>query len=312
MAERAYRSKYTGQQLEDLLDYTSGLEGTIEGLKENDDFLNSSIEDLRENDEEIKDILYGKDNSKSANLVDLKLSSGNLWATQNIGATKPGDPGLYFQWGDTNGYNIEEGYKFGFDNYKYYSDGKFTKYNETDNLTILTTYGPSTTIDDAAKVLLDYYRIPTKEDIVELYEETTQTELRFKNNLVGIKFISKVDPSKSIIIPASGFVREDIIKDIDSLVAVWSSNVIPTDNYYSAYILSNNQTYMARICGLPIRPIVDHKNINKIPKNLIETNTNTISKIEEKITTIETQIEADLDIIEVTDKEFTDILMNWI
>lgn len=36
--------------------------------------------------------------------VDLGLPSGNLWVTKNIGAETPEDAGLYFQWGDTQGY----------------------------------------------------------------------------------------------------------------------------------------------------------------------------------------------------------------
>ena len=33
--------------------------------------------------------------------VDLELPSKTLWATCNIGANKPSDYGMYFQWGDT-------------------------------------------------------------------------------------------------------------------------------------------------------------------------------------------------------------------
>ena len=36
--------------------------------------------------------------------VDLGLPSGTKWATMNVGASKPSDAGLYFQWGDTVGY----------------------------------------------------------------------------------------------------------------------------------------------------------------------------------------------------------------
>lgn len=36
--------------------------------------------------------------------VDLGLPSGTLWATMNIGASSPEDYGLYFAWGETEGY----------------------------------------------------------------------------------------------------------------------------------------------------------------------------------------------------------------
>ena len=36
--------------------------------------------------------------------VDLGLPSGTLWADRNVGAEKPEDFGLYFAWGETEGY----------------------------------------------------------------------------------------------------------------------------------------------------------------------------------------------------------------
>ena len=42
-----------------------------------------------------------KINNNGFEYVDLCLPSGTLWATCNVGASKPTDYGLYFQWGDT-------------------------------------------------------------------------------------------------------------------------------------------------------------------------------------------------------------------
>ena len=39
-------------------------------------------------------------NSNGFDYVDLNLPSGTKWATMNVGASKPSDYGLYFQWGD--------------------------------------------------------------------------------------------------------------------------------------------------------------------------------------------------------------------
>lgn len=70
----------------------------------------------------------------------------------NVGATSETDYGLYFQWGDTQGYTAAqvgsgEGQKyFGWDDYKYGTDSNLTKYNETDGLTTLELS------DDAARV----------------------------------------------------------------------------------------------------------------------------------------------------------------
>ena len=43
--------------------------------------------------------------ASSIKYVDLGLSSGTKWANMNIGAEKETDYGLYFQWGDTVGYD---------------------------------------------------------------------------------------------------------------------------------------------------------------------------------------------------------------
>ena len=49
-----------------------------------------------------------KINNNGHEYVDLNLPSGTLWATCNIGASKPSESGLYFQWGDTQGYTKEQ------------------------------------------------------------------------------------------------------------------------------------------------------------------------------------------------------------
>ena len=89
-------------------------------------------------------------NNNGYDYVDLGLPSGTLWATCNVGADKPTDFGLYFQWGDTSGYTADQVGKdkqFNWSDYKWNpsGDGKtFTKYNTTGATLELT--------DDAAHV----------------------------------------------------------------------------------------------------------------------------------------------------------------
>ena len=47
-------------------------------------------------------------NTNGFSYVDLGLPSGTLWATCNVGADKPSDFGLYFQWGDIQGYTADQ------------------------------------------------------------------------------------------------------------------------------------------------------------------------------------------------------------
>jgi hypothetical protein len=58
--------------------------------------------------------------------IDLGLPSGTLWASCNLGATKPEESGLYFAWGEVQGYSdndFKNGVKqFIWDDYKWGSD----------------------------------------------------------------------------------------------------------------------------------------------------------------------------------------------
>lgn len=90
----------------------------------------------------------------NANGHDYVEIGGIKWATMNVGANSITDYGLYFQWGDTQGYTAAQvgsgsGKKyFGWKDYKYgngtSSPGTagMTKYNATDGLTVLETSEP--------------------------------------------------------------------------------------------------------------------------------------------------------------------------
>jgi hypothetical protein len=68
---------------------------------------------------------------------------GIKWSTMNIGASTETDTGLYFQWGDIQGYTASQvgtDKEFTWESYKYCNDSAgrvMTKYNNTDGLTTL-------------------------------------------------------------------------------------------------------------------------------------------------------------------------------
>ena len=111
-------------------------------------------------------------NASEYEYVDLGLLSGLLWAKKNIGAETEEEAGLYFQWGDTQGYTAEqvgdgEGLKaFSWADYKFSIDGSssnFSKYNASDSKTVLDPE------DDAAHVNMGgNWRMPTFEEYKEL------------------------------------------------------------------------------------------------------------------------------------------------
>ena len=107
-------------------------------------------------------------------LVDLGLSV--KWADRNLGASSPEDGGLYFQWGDTQGYTAEqcgngEGQKAfasDFSDYKLYKKGGFTKYTEV-NVALES-------VDDAAVAeTKTKLRMPTKAEMEELFNADKTT-----------------------------------------------------------------------------------------------------------------------------------------
>lgn len=133
-----------------------------------------------------------KVNSNGFDYVDLGLPSGTIWATCNVGADKPTEYGLYFQWGDTKGYTKEKVGKdkrFTLADYKFSIDGSEKLELE----------------DDAANVSMGGdWHMPTPEQIQELIDNTTSIWTSL-DDVNGMKFISQKDSSKFIFIPAAGY-----------------------------------------------------------------------------------------------------------
>ena len=114
--------------------------------------------------------------------VDLGLPSGTLWATCNLGASSPEEYGDYYAWGET-----EQKDYYDWDTYKFGEEFNLTKYNIEDGKTILDLE------DDAANVVLGgEWHMPTKKQIEELFENTTNEKSRL-NWVEGILFTSKTN-----------------------------------------------------------------------------------------------------------------------
>jgi hypothetical protein len=135
--------------------------------------------------------------SSKFDFVDLGLSV--KWATCNVGASKPEKFGLFFAWGETQGYT--EPKPFRWSNYKFSSDANgttITKYNDTDGLTTLQAE------DDAVTALDSSIRIPTQSELNELLNNTT-SEWTYVNGVSGVRFTAL--NGKSIFVPAAGLME---------------------------------------------------------------------------------------------------------
>jgi hypothetical protein len=90
----------------------------------------------------------------------------------NVGANSPTDTGLYFAWGETQGYTASQvgtDKQFSPDDYALTQDGgsTFTKYNATDNKTHLEL-----TDDAAAANMGGDWHMPNRAQCIELFKET--------------------------------------------------------------------------------------------------------------------------------------------
>lgn len=154
--------------------------------------------------------------------VDLGLPSGTLWATCNVGATKPEEYGDYFAWGETEPYytqghsldnpcsNWETG-KTGYNwaSYKWCNGNSMTltKYCHSSNYGIKDDKTILDLEDDAARQKWGgSWHMPTKSEFEELYKNCTW-EWSSQNTIRGYKVTST--NGNWIFLPATGY-RDDV------------------------------------------------------------------------------------------------------
>ena len=183
--------------------------------------------------------------------IDLGLASGTMWATCNVGADKPEDYGLLFQFGRV------DGYKYGDKNNKFVEDDLTTTsgkvYKETDVLDL---------DDDAAHVNMGgVWRMPTICQLKELYNNTTY-KVEIINGVKGMLFISNIN-SKRLFVPFAGYWYNGRFAAVGSSARVWSSQVHAYNAHYAyrlscyssddAYILSNSRPNAFSVRGVFIK-----------------------------------------------------------
>lgn len=187
--------------------------------------------------------------------VDLGLPSGTLWATCNVGASKPEEYGNYYAWGETK---VTDDYK----TYKYYDGASFTKYctygNFTDNKSELEP------IDDAATVNWgSSWQMPSIGQLAELVSpQNTTTEWTKLNDVNGIRITSKSN-GKSIFLPAAAYYSKgNLSNENGSKGLYWSrslaghhTNAFRLQFYAYDELKISTGSYNYRSDGLTIRPV---------------------------------------------------------
>lgn len=135
------------------------------------------------------------------------MGEAGIWATCNVGAIKPEETGLYFAWGETEGYpDASEDKKFDndYNDYKFGNSNNFSKYNSTDGL---KTLEPE---DDAAHMNMGgSWRMPTHIEFLNLYDLCNAEWINNYNEtgINGLLFKLKTDETKQLFFPACGMIN---------------------------------------------------------------------------------------------------------
>lgn len=204
-----------------------------------------------------------KNVSSNHEYVDLGLSV--LWATCNVGASKPEDYGDYYGWGE-----IVTRSNYTWSNYTFqtsgdsYSDVKFRKYNTNSSYGTVDNKTTLDSSDDVAKYKWgSTWRIPTLAEFEELINSSNCSVVWTTfNGISGCKITSKKAgyEGKSIFLPASGYRESSTRYNSSSSCYYWTNTLVSTSPYNAYYFYSGNSgsAYTSsnyRYRGRSVRPV---------------------------------------------------------
>lgn len=173
--------------------------------------------------------------------IDLGLSV--CWATSNIGTTTPNELGKLFAWGEINSKK-----NFDLSSYKYYISGD----RNLGEFTVLSKYNISSEedfvklelMDDAASVQWkDKWRIPTGEELVELFSECTFMEYKY-NNTDG--YVITGPNGKTIFLPVAPKAAFGNNPEVYPIYNVDQSN---SEGHMDSFVYNYNNGYWSSYGG---------------------------------------------------------------
>ena len=196
--------------------------------------------------------------------IDLGLPSGTKWANMNVGATKPEEYGLYFAWGETEGYgsDIGDGRVFNWTTYKWCngSYNTLTKYNTNSSCGTVDNKTELDLADDAAHANWGgNWHMPSYDQIKELFNSNYTTSVWTSvNGISGLRVTSKSN-GNSIFLPAAGYRWDTSLNYVGSWGYYWSSSLRRYDSgdvyglYFNSGIWEWGSGY--RDYGLSVRAV---------------------------------------------------------
>lgn len=201
--------------------------------------------------------------------VDLGLPSGTLWASCNIGASKPEEKGNYYAWGE-----VSTKSEFYWDNYfdtKNYefSSNKYIEGIESgkeDFKKFYSVYGDTTIVgnmfyDVATLKKGRPWHTPTLKQYKELYDESTMIP-DFYHGVYGMAVIGP--NKKAIFLPStSGIIGSEPLKNGKNAGRYWLSDLtsfFPDHAYCFGFNANDTNLFwdkFYRCVGFAVRPVAD-------------------------------------------------------
>ena len=198
---------------------------------------------------------------KEYEYVDLGLPSGLKWAKCNVGAEKETDYGDFFMWGSTEPNTADE---CNWANTPFNNGA--TSYDTTYFNSVKDTVIPNKVLakeyDVAAQIMGGDWRMPTKDEIQELIDNTDSEWVEDFNGtgVNGRKFTSKTNTSKYIFIPAAGVCGDGSVYNVNYYGYVWSSSLGTSYTANAWYLYFNSgscyMSYSNRCDGQTVRGVM--------------------------------------------------------
>ncbi len=170
--------------------------------------------------------------------VDLMLPSGLKWATCNEGAGSPEEMGNYYAWGEIT------------------TKSEYTQQNSVTYDRPIATITADGEYDVARANWGSTWRMPNKEDVIELIENCTWTWI-MQNNVYGYKVEGA--NGNSIFLPAVGYYSDALHYSLGNSGNYWSgtSRECDDENAYCFYFDNTNYSigWTKRNLGFTVRPV---------------------------------------------------------
>lgn len=176
--------------------------------------------------------------------VDFGLPSGLKWGRMNVGASSPSDEGLYFSWGNTQGFYITDPYNFSVEAYDA-SPGKQISVDLTLE-------------NDAARAVMGSpWRMPSQAEAGELMQYCTFVWGTL-NGRYGLLLTSTIN-GQVMFLPAAGYLAGESRQSFNGNGHFWTSSFFNTGSCYDMYLNSERFELLqdVRRLGFPIRPVYD-------------------------------------------------------